>query len=399
MTAQPNLNHQMWLPSSEESRRIVNAIASGEDLMTQGHLSDLPDYCHDKIMEIEKAYGEITASLQQNYTPRNYPFYLLIRENYPSFNLIETEHQTHIETYYAGEKRSLLSYLLGLIPQDEIAESCRISRLSNLVSNQDLLSKCLSILEQEGACKLSDENIQRFSDWIAMGQAGLPMTIISPVCPDYSFIKGENRTYRFTFETLNGGAGLSGLRLYESLAVLHDLFRNKVGIRSLKHHVCVGDFEAFSSENTSRLGLTKHEFVSLNKRSAETLANSAPAPVTTSLFTDHCGGERGWECAYADMEKRFQAHEFGDLENSTFVKDIAEARRPLYERWYPNSGMTQSDLAKRVVEQGLEYATMGHIISTTFENPLVLGADHNRMAPFYQLTGAFPVIYLDRNYE
>ena len=48
--------------------------------------------------------------------------------------------------------------------------------------------------------------------------------------------------------------------------------------------------------------------------------------------------------------------------------------------------------------QAAEYATMGHIISRKFKNTLVLGADHARMCPFYQLDGALPVLYLRNNY-
>ena len=48
--------------------------------------------------------------------------------------------------------------------------------------------------------------------------------------------------------------------------------------------------------------------------------------------------------------------------------------------------------------QAAEYATMGHIISRKFKNTLVLGVDHARMCPFYQLDGALPVLYLRNNY-
>lgn len=384
-----------WLPSAEQSREVVNAITSGKEVV----LDHLPSIFQGQIDKLYNRYAKIVGELEPGYQPRNLPLYLLIQQKYPNFKWVETDHQFHIETYFCGEKRSLLSYLLGLIPVNKIANTAKLSRYKQADSHFAGMETCLSVLEQQGACSLSNENITRLQKWITKGQSGEAVTIVSPVCPDYSTVAGTDRKFRFTFESLGSGLGLSGLRIFESLQSLHDLFQYEFGISNIVHHFCVGDFEAFSAENRNRLGISKDRFISCNRDSSLALKASAPCPIMTSLFTDHCGGEDGWKKEYDAMKARFDSGEFGDLQASPMILEIAKARKQLYKRWYTNSAMEDSDLVCRVISQGVEYATMGKVITERFCNPLVLGADHSKMAPFYQFTGHFPVIYLDRNYE
>jgi len=117
------------------------------------------------------------------------------------------------------------------------------------------------------------------------------------------------------------------------------------------------------------------------------------------LFTDLCGGEAGWHATYADLKRQQEAGEFGNVSERLGVTQIADARRPLYQRWYPEKSTQLGFLESLVVAQGLEYATMDLLIERSVRNPLVLAADHHQMAPFYTLAADIPVIYLDRNYE
>ena len=56
-----------------------------------------------------------------------------------------------------------------------------------------------------------------------------------------------------------------------------------------------------------------------------------------------------------------------------------------------------------LIEQASEYATMGSLVKSKFKNVMILGADHHRMADFYNLENDdakpnLPVIYLKKNY-
>lgn len=146
-------------------------------------------------------------------------------------------------------------------------------------------------------------------------------------------------------------------------------------------------------------GVDKDEFLNRLRRSGDRIDEAGQGKVTSGLFTAHCGGEAGWAREYADMKARIESAEFGLLEERILIQEIATARRPLYERWYPSVDAKDEFFRNLVVAQGIEYAAMGKIIAEKFRNPLVLGADHHRMSPFYNLAADIPVIYLDRNYE
>ena len=78
------------------------------------------------------------------------------------------------------------------------------------------------------------------------------------------------------------------------------------------------------------------------------------------------------------------------------LKKIANARKPLYRRWYGE--LTDEEVMEIVIRQGAEYATMGSIALSELKNPLILGVDHAKMAPFYSFKGQIPTLYLTSSY-
>ena len=52
----------------------------------------------------------------------------------------------------------------------------------------------------------------------------------------------------------------------------------------------------------------------------------------------------------------------------------------------------EKDYINLVMQQGSEYTSMGDIFKN-FNNPIVLGLDHPKMADFYSLNVDIPVIY------
>lgn len=384
-----------WIPNSYESYRVLNAIREGVPVDD----STLPSKYRNHLARIADEYGNETKRLGNSYAPRNLPFYNIIRRRYPQFRWLEVGQQTHVETYHRGRKPSLLAYLLELIPSSELASTARISMAQGTDSINDR-EHYLPAIASLGACRPSTEDCARLDRWLSRSRQDGVATIISPVCPDYSAEAGEERTYRFTFAGVGSGCGLAGLRLLESIEGLHKLFQTMTGASTLTHHVCVGDFEAFSPDNLATVGLTEDLFLENNRRTADALAAASPVPIVASLFTDHCGGRNGWMQRYEGMLARFEAGEFGILCESALVRTAAEARRGLYERWHGVAATASSDFLRSIViRQGAEYATMGAVIAERFANPLIIGADHQRMAPFYQFVADLPVLYLDRNYD
>ncbi|QJE03670.1 hypothetical protein HH212_26575 (plasmid) [Massilia forsythiae] len=382
------------LPPTDLSRQMLKAIASGDF----NSVELLPEELRDRAFKIHKGYREKVGAATEEIKYRNLPYYFLIKDMYPHFNWVETGNQIQVETYFRGFKPNLLSYLLELIPKNEIASSARLARMGSEGININGIEQCQCVFRQEDVCPLSDTDIANLERWIAKGLSGAPLTIVSPVCPDYSATKGETRKYRFTFESVGTGVGLSCGRIFESLAALRRLFAD-LGLTNVTHHMYVGDFEAFNAENAKRVGLSTAAFVERNRGSCASIAATAPAPVITGLFTDLCGGRMGWEREYAGMRQRFEALEFGPIRGNPKYLEIAESRKALYRRWFDVDDSSDDFFESLVVSQGIEYATMGKIIGERFENPLILGADHYKMGQFYASAAPLPIIYLDRNYQ
>lgn len=389
------IGEQFSLPPTDLSRAVLKSIALGKPDL----IDVLPAPLRDRVADIRAGYEQKMRALGADIRPRNLVYYHLIKEMYPGFNWVETGSQVQIETYFRGFKPNLLSYLLGLVPQEQIATTARMAALAGQGLNMSLIEQCTAVFQNQGVCPLADEDLLRLQRWIEKGQRGEPLSIVSPVCPDYSAAPGESRKFRFTFESVGTGAGLACLRLFQSLTALRNLFGETLQLTKIEHHVLVGDFEAFSEQNCQRVGLSTGDFVDRLRTSCGTISMQAPAPVAVGLFTDCIGGRPGWEREYVEMKRRFAAEEFGPLEGNPLFRDIAEARKPLYRSWFDAADAPDSFFEQLVVAQGVEYSTMGKVIAEKFENPLVIGADHHRMAPFYNFAAAIPVVYLDRNYD
>lgn len=382
------------LPPTEISRKVLKGITSGQF----DGIDALPEALRERVYQLHRGYRDKLGGAAHSFKYRNLPYYFLIKDMYPHFHWIDDGNQLQMETYFRGFKPNLLSYLLELIPKDEIATSARLARLAANGTAVNWIERCQSVFRQEQVVPLLDIDSVRLERWIAQGLRGEPLTIVSPVCPDYSAAAGDTHQYRFTFESVGTGAGLSCTRIFESLAALRRLFA-ELGLKHITHHVLVGDFEAFSAENTRRVGISADEFVARNRQSSAAIAAVAPAPVVTGLFTDLCGGRAGWEQQCNAMRARFEALEFGPLTGNPVFQEIAAARKPLYQRWFDLDQASDAFFEGLVVSQGIEYATMGHIIAQRFSNALVLGADHHKMGRFYTTAAQLPIIYLNRNYQ
>jgi len=380
------------------SQKILAAITTNTEL----DVSPIPcPTLRRKIALLQHQYWETVHALGGKPQPRNLPFYVMIKAQYPQFHWEQIQAKAlRIDLYCHGLKPSLLSLLLSLIPEHETS---RYRQLQARFPTQDaaVLTACLEVFTQEDVVTPSDADLMRLLGWIRRGQAGQRVTIVSPVCPDYATMAGARKAHRFTFDGLGTGSGVTAGRLLKSLPALHHLFTATLGLTQLTHRVCVGDFEAFVPETVRRVGLDEATFVARVRASCRAIAQQAPTPVIAHPFTDLCGGKCGWLTQHAAVTARFQAHEFGAVRGNPRFQAIARARQALYDRWFQVENQPLDFYEDLVVRQGSEYTTMGTIVaeSRVCPNPLLLGADHDKMAPFYTFAADLPVVYLRRNYE
>lgn len=381
-----------------QSKAILAAITSGHE----PDLSNIGGADRRKIQHIQRQYARARVDLPQATRPRNLPFYLMIRAKYPDFQWRETKHGTIIDCHYQGIKPTLLSLLMDLVPADEIELGATRRRNARLVGiDAHIASTVLDVMVEEGIVTPTEETMSRLANWLRRGFAGEKLTVVSPVCPDYETVEGALARHRFTFDGLGAGIGVTARRLLRSLPGLMRLIS---GILSFNCDwiICPGDFEAFSKENTARLKISEAEFLKRIGRSCDAITAELMDGVCCRPFSDLCGGKREWLRRYNGMLARFEAGEFGSPRGNPAFLEIAASRQSLYDRWYQLSGAPLSHYEPLVIRQGAEYATMGEIVeeSSMSPNPMIIGADHHKMAPFYNYSSkSTPVLYLGRDYE
>ena len=384
------------------SKRILKAIVEDKDPPPEAIDGKVT---LEVISHLRTKYKEKVADMggrPGSDHPRNLPFYHIIRDMVPGFSwtIEKTGHERDYfevrftSPYVEKVRPSLTSLLLKL------ADGSTNSRLHATYSCIYRLSpKAAKLLEGllalETLVRPEEEAMDRVVTWVERGLSGEPLTVVSPICPDYKAHNVGRNVYRYTFDGVGDGIGVVAKRLIMTLPKVQKIF-SELGLK-VRYMVALGDFEAFSAETRDRVGLDEPELRKRFRRSQEQFEAVYPGPVETSLFTDLVGGKEGWDPIYEPIHDGFRCGEFGrtGLSDSD-LKDIALSRRGLYRSWYRTD--KDSDFLDILTAQGAEYATMGEIISDKLQNPLVLGADHSRMAPFYGYAERLPVLYLKQNY-
>ena len=80
-----------------------------------------------------------------------------------------------------------------------------------------------------------------------------------------------------------------------------------------------------------------------------------------------------------------------DLKFKRAIETISNSRSLLYASWFPN--LNKNDYINIVIKQGAEYSTMGDLYFKKYENPIIIGFDHPKMKPFYNLNYNVSVLY------
>ena len=227
------------------------------------------------------------------------------------------------------------------------------------------------------------------------------MYIVTPVCPDYSYEK-KDQMYNFTFEKLNEDIGLVSKRLSMDISEIHNFF-TFLKIK-FKHIISVGDFEAYSKNNQKRMRLTEAEYLSKINKSKNKINKTFKYKncIADKEFSKIFGNKNLWLKQVKKFKKMLQKNNLGNTDLT--LKDfdnILSSRIPLYKKWYGE--LSKKQYLDILIEQASEYATMGSLVKSKFKNVMILGADHHRMADFYNLENDgtkqnLPVTYLKKNY-
>ncbi|MBA1243849.1 hypothetical protein [Pseudomonas japonica] len=361
-----------------------------------------------KALSIEAEVAELLAVFNQYQAhddeqvglPRYMPFYRFIQSKFPGFQWQERTHEGRrtlvLDKPYINQSRpSLLNLLLCAVndnttttPAMKVRYPATQALPDGLVQDLELAFETLSFAQP------APHFMARFADALLRGLAGETVTLISPVCPDYGY-EAKNGRFRYTFEQLGEGIGLVAGRVVKTLPVIRQVLE-KHGIRT-QLAVAPGDFEGFDPGTLTRLKETREGFARKLRISQGKILEQLGADTETLFIAEAAGGEAAWDALTAGACARLAAGDNGHIvEGDLDYGSIFNARLPLYQAWHQHRSNDQ--LMQVLYSQGAEYAAMGQVFARQWENPIVIGADHNRMQPFYWLYTPIPVLYLTRVY-
>lgn len=377
-----------WI-DGKTSRNVLRSIIFGKspaDAYTRDPRVD------GMIKSLKSEYWDIRNRTCQS-GPRNLPFLQMVTRKYAKFSWCESAGSIHWPVRVGGVAPSLLTLLLGLVPEEEFdpvasdADDPLATRLRSVLAQTEIVTPDPCVFAEVLA-------------WIRRGQAGRPLTIVSPVCPDYEVEDGTAAKHRFTFRDLGSTAGLTARRIFATFAPLGAFLREELGL-DVRHVVCPGDFEGLSDAVNARMGIDRGQFMARLELGRQDIEATSPAPVESRFFTDLCGGQVAWTEIHRAILDDFKAGELAAIRDLPWVRRLAGSRAELYRRWHGGAAQSADFYLAKVIEQGAEYYAMGKIIRemSGYADPLVLGADDHRMGRFYRLAGPLPVLYVERNYE
>ena len=395
------------LISSKISKDILSLIQQDKPIDHQ----ILPSFIHlDKIEYVKALYTEKVQELRrrgQEIIPKNLPFYLIIKEKNPLFSwkIYHTQNdkvnsRNHIIVNIPRIENLRLSLLDLLIrdPIDVTIDTPLHRRYPILKSLPDALVIDLNdLIEKLGIVQPDQATMRLIVAWLQKGLKGEHLTLFAPVCPDYAFEQIGQDLYRYTFSELHSGVGLVARRILDALPFV-DAFCKEYRLH-INFVIGIADFEALVEENVKRLNLSVSEFLTRLQKSAETIQEESSVRLEVCMITDLCGGHASWVELMQVFKHMFDRNNYGrsGLCQQKLL-DIVEARKPLYDQWLGERTVLE-DYLPQLLQQGCEYSAMGTLIAQRYTHPLILGADHSAMEPFYHVEQLMPILYLKRVYK
>lgn len=341
-------------------------------------------------------------------TPRNLIFYQVISRSYPDFNwkvILSKKKKTgspvvkviaNNRAMKNGFYISLAMFLLERVkPVKHITPSRRFAFHIDVCEQSK--KEVVEFLTLINATRVDERQLQILDAWYIRARKQKKATLFSGICPDYAHTRIAKNLYRFTFDGLNDGVGVSAIRLVNNIEEIHNFFIEKE--IAVSHVAGIGDFEAFSKNVLVRVGETEESFLAKLETSQKALSKKINANdrMQFEMISHLCGGKENWLALFHEVLKRLQAKDFGATGiGQRDLEAILKSRKPLLQRWFPK--IAESTLEDLVIRQGAEYATLSHVVHQSLRDPLIIGVDHFKMLPFYNYHKKIPIFYLSSNY-
>jgi|LakMenEpi03Aug12_release.lakeMendotaPanAssembly.Ray.scaffolds.fasta_scaffold161514_2 hypothetical protein len=369
--------------SSEISKKVILLIKNNKDINYRK--LNLSAY-ENRIELLKKKF--LTKKKNEKNTLRNNFFWDVIKKKYKNLEINSAQRlqknkseKLNINFQKIGKHLGFNPSILTLILFDKIIKNT--INFENFY--EELINKCFFLKID------SNERIRLFYLFCRK-----KITFITPLCPDYEYIKISKSLFKYTFEKLNKGVGLIGSRVIENQLSLKNIC-NKYKIK-FEHHLFYGDFESYSPSNLLRLNLNEDKFINLLKKSAKKMKSLYKNPGKVYLLVDKLSSKNKWKIIHKNNYKKLTNLLKKNKIMQEKIQDILQSRISLYKSWYPQYNNEQ--LIKILLEQGAEYMSMMELFIKKFDNFCLLGFDHFRMKFFYKIIDKDkPVMYRFKYYD
>jgi hypothetical protein len=369
--------------NSQVSKEVIKNITNNQKI----NFNKLRINSYKKeINEIIKLYNIFKSSKKENH--RNSIFWKIVNKKYSKIKIYQTLRKQNQKQDKIDINIENLNENLGFKP----------SLLSLMIFNKEI-NEILKFGEFfhkfKKICNLVEFNFFERISLINTLSKNNEVNIISPICPDYAYIKIAPNLYKYTFDKLNTDIGLIGSSIVNFKDQLLSLFKENNFI--INYYIYYGDFEAYSNSNCKRLNVNEKTFIDRLNLSVKKLKNKFLEAKEIDLLVSKLSTKNDWvnlhKKNYLKLNKLFSS----DKNFKNKVLKILESRMDLYRNWFPN--LKNENYINIILNQGAEYTTMGDLFYKKFNNFCVLGMDHFKMASFYCSNNKIPVLYGRKIYE
>lgn len=383
---------------SRLSRDLLKCINSGIPHDALNVPKD-PESLIGKIEDLRSQYVALRKTFGNKTLPvSNYLFYMMLKDKYSEFDFELRNSRARVVTnIHVFKSKGRIPSIASLLLSDSHVAKSTLELKYAAVEHMGLYGAALSRFVVDGglmtptrpAVEGAVAQIHRCKT------TGEPLTVVSAVCPDYSYDLTADGKPRYTFTHVGDQPGLAGTKLINTDEAL-TAFSAAAGV-TVEHQLFGGEFEYISFNRNAGSSSAREVFLDKVNRQLQTIGNQLTAPASVGSFFELCGTEQGWHDQHADILQRLRAGDYGQSGlNHEQMKEIFEARRPLYSKWF--TGQSDESIWNNFLSQAAEYALMGKIFIDSYNNFVVLAVDHYKMEPFYSFFGPVAVLYVKTDY-
>ncbi|WP_017905122.1 hypothetical protein [Pseudomonas asplenii] len=384
---------------SRLSRDLLKCINSGipHDAL---NVPKEPEFLPRRIEALRNQYTELRKSFGNKTLPvSNYLFYMMLKDKYSEFDfeLPKNSKARVLTNIHVFKTKGRIPSIAALLLSDEHAAKSFVElKYTNVEHIERYGSALTQLLTDGGLMPPTQTAMEGIVAQINRSKSlGRRLTIVSAICPDYSYVTDAEGKPRYTFTHVGAKPGLAGDKLLKVDGALAE-FAGAVGV-PLEHKLFGGEFEYISFNRNANSASARDEFLDKVYQQLSTIGNQLTAPAVTGSFFELCGDEQGWHERHQAILQRLRSGDYGQtgLDHGQ-MEEIFESRRPLYSKWFV--GQSDEIIWNNFLSQAAEYALMGGIFLEAYQDFVVLAVDHYKMEPFYSFFGPVAVLYVKTDY-